>query len=162
MEFSIPLAFASPSLRPLPRDPNSRKKFTANEDAILTCLVGQFGHLGWDVIASHMPGRNSRQCRERWKHYLSVGFTDEPWTKSEDALLLEKKRELGPRWTKISRFFERRSDIQVKARWTKLNQREQLALTRSGAADPSQTLPEELLFTDLEDKFDDGSAWGLE
>jgi hypothetical protein len=67
-----------------------------------------------------MPGRNARQCRERWKHYVSVGCVTRPWTKAEDALLIEKEQEHGPHWTTLTQFFQRRSDVQIKTRWLKL------------------------------------------
>jgi hypothetical protein len=102
-------------------EPGSRKKFSPQEDANLMMLVAQLGSAAWDLIAREMAGRNARQCRERWKHYLSVGFTERPWTKAEDTLLLRKQGEFGPRWTKLSCFFQNRSDIQLKARWMKLS-----------------------------------------
>jgi hypothetical protein len=108
---------------PLAPDSDPRKKFSPQEDAKLLMLVAQFGPLAWDPISREMPNRNPRQCRERWKHYLSVGFADRPWTKAEDDLLLKKRQELGPRWTKLSQFFQNRSDIQIKARWLKLTDR---------------------------------------
>jgi hypothetical protein len=107
-------------------DPEPRKKFSPQEDANLLMLVARFGSLSWDAIACEMPGRNPRQCRERWKHYLSVGFAERPWTKAEDDLLIEKQQELGPRWTKLSRLFQNRSDIQLKSRWLKLTERTQI------------------------------------
>ena len=64
-----------------------------------------------------MNGRNARQCRERWKHYLSSNRGKSPWTEEEDKLLLEKMEELGPKWTKIATFFQDRTDIQIKTRW---------------------------------------------
>jgi hypothetical protein len=115
-------------MNPIPRrDGNVRKKFSECEDAMLIWLVSQFGSLGWEEISRRMPNRNARQCRERWKHYLSVGFTDRPWTKTEDDLLLEKHAEYGPRWTKLSTFFHKRSDIQVKNRCLKLIKRREAA-----------------------------------
>jgi hypothetical protein len=107
---------ASPDLSP-------RKKFSPQEDANLMMLVAQFGSLAWETISREMPGRNARQCRERWKHYLCVGFSERPWTKAEDDLLLRKRQELGPRWTKLSHLFQNRSDIQIKARWLKLTEK---------------------------------------
>jgi hypothetical protein len=104
----------------MPSNVPARKKFTPSEDAMLMCLVAQFGRFGWDVISSKMHNRNPRQCRERWKHYLSVGFEDRAWTKAEDDLLLEKEEQIGQRWTKLTAFFHNRSDIQIKARWVKL------------------------------------------
>ena len=64
-----------------------------------------------------MPGRNVRQCRERWKHYLSSEITKKlPFTEEEDRIIMQKYMELGPKWTKIARCVENRSDIQVKTR----------------------------------------------
>ena len=48
-----------------------RAKFTKEEDEMLKNLVENFGDNNWQVISSKMPGRNSRQCRERWQNYLS-------------------------------------------------------------------------------------------
>jgi hypothetical protein len=104
-------------------EPSSRKKFMPCEDARLVQLVMPSRTPDWEAIARNMPGRNARQCRERWKHYVSVGCIDRPWTQSEDDLLIEKECSIGPRWTQISTFFYNRSDIQVKSRWIKLTQR---------------------------------------
>ena len=96
-----------------------RMKFLPEEDASLKQLVALYGDTSWVQIASRMPGRNIRQCRERWKHYLSCNRAKSPWTEEEDRLLFEKYCEFGPKWTKISRFFNERSDIQIKSRWQK-------------------------------------------
>ncbi|KAK8864047.1 hypothetical protein M9Y10_011741 [Tritrichomonas musculus] len=94
-----------------------REKFLPEEDEQLRELVDKYGINSWDTIAECMPGRNARQCRERWKHYLSSNRGKAPWTEEEDKLLLEKMEELGPKWTKIATFFEDRTDIQIKTRW---------------------------------------------
>jgi hypothetical protein len=80
-------------------------------------MVEIYGTHSWRVIAEVMPGRNVRQCRERWKHYLSCEKPNEPWSPEEDRLLAEKIARLGPRWTKLAAFFPGRTDIQVKAHW---------------------------------------------
>jgi hypothetical protein len=135
---------------------------------MLTCFVAQFGPLGWDAIAACMPGRNARQCRERWKHYLSVGFSDRPWTKEEDELLMLKQEEFGPRWTKISAFFQKRSDIQLKARWTRLMEKKAKAAKTQADVEPVAPaeqpgvvfhVDDEPTFTEFENGFDDGSSW---
>jgi hypothetical protein len=61
--------------------------------------------------------RNPRQCRERWKHYLSGSTTRVPWTPEEDRLLFDRVCELGPCWTKIAGLLGTRTDIEVKTRW---------------------------------------------
>jgi hypothetical protein len=41
----------------------------------------------------------------------------------EDSLLLEKVRELGKRWGKMTPFFKGRTDLQLKTRWGKIVKR---------------------------------------
>lgn len=94
-----------------------REKFLPQEDEMLRQLVDKYGPCAWEQIAREMPGRNVRQCRERWKHYLSGTASKEPWTEEEDQLLFEKMKEIGPKWTKLTQFFKGRTDIQIKARW---------------------------------------------
>jgi hypothetical protein len=94
-----------------------RAKFAVIEDVQLRQLVAEYGVENWRHIASLMPGRNPRQCRERWKHYLSGNGIPIPWTVAEDQLLLERVQAWGPRWTRIANFFGNRTDIEVKARW---------------------------------------------
>jgi hypothetical protein len=48
-----------------------RFRFTLNEDHILTDLMMRGGSKSWTWVASHLPGRNSRQCRDRWNHFLA-------------------------------------------------------------------------------------------
>ena len=94
-----------------------REKFLHEEDQKLRELVSIYGECSWDIISEKMPNRNQRQCRERWKHYLSGTKVKIPWTEEEDEVLFKKMSELGPKWTKIATFLNGRTDIQVKARW---------------------------------------------
>jgi hypothetical protein len=101
------------------RKPYSRSKFTSDEDVQLRNLVAEYGPLAWVEIANLMPDRNARQCRERWKHYLSNDQASLPWTEAEDALLFQKISELGPKWTRVATLLGNRSDIEIKMRWLK-------------------------------------------
>jgi hypothetical protein len=96
-----------------------QSRFTVEEDVQLRELVAEHGTTNWAAIAEQMQGRNARQCRERWKHYLSCNKRRVPWTRAEDDLLLEKVTELGPKWTKIAAVLGDRSDLEVKNRWIK-------------------------------------------
>jgi hypothetical protein len=104
-----------------------RCKFTAAEDTALVDLVGEFGPNDWDTIASHLPGRNASQCRDRWLSYLSPDVTNGPWTVEEEQLLLRKHVEFGPRWRRISLFFVGRTEINVKSRFLLIQRRLQKA-----------------------------------
>lgn len=95
-----------------------RMKFLPEEDEKLRELVAKYGK-SWNDIAKRLQGRNVRQCRERWKHYLSSDRAKSPWSNEEDLLLFQKFMELGPKWTKIAKFFDNRTDIQIKTRWMK-------------------------------------------
>jgi hypothetical protein len=94
-----------------------REKFLPEEDAKLRALVQAHGTHAWDRIAMQMPDRNPRQCRDRWKHYLSSEKSRLAWTAEEDELLYQKMHAIGPKWTMLSQFFPGRTDMQVKSRW---------------------------------------------
>lgn len=98
-----------------------RTKFTPGEDEKLRSLVKNIGLKNWKEISDHMPGRTSRQCRERWKHYLSIDCAKKAWTYMDDMMLLEKYKAFGPKWTTIANFFPGRSDIQIKTRIKELD-----------------------------------------
>lgn len=100
-----------------------RRTFTSEEDKLLRDLVAQFGEFNWSVIASQMTGRTSRQCRDRWKGYLSPTISTEEWTEVEDAFLQQQYKVWGPRWSKISQLMDGRSEIAVKNRWKLLTRR---------------------------------------
>jgi hypothetical protein len=93
-----------------------RHRFTHREDALIKEGVGQFGTSSWEEIASGLPGTTARQCRERWRHFLS-GRREVDWTEDEDKIIVDKVQELGPKWTHIASLLCHRTDADVKARW---------------------------------------------
>ena len=97
----------------------AKNHFSKEEDQRLRNLVFKFGDNNWKMISNFMPGRSSRQCRERYIGYLSPSLSFKPWTSEEDALLIEKLKEIGPKWSKMVPFFEGRSDCNIKNRWYK-------------------------------------------
>ncbi|OHT13423.1 hypothetical protein TRFO_16403 [Tritrichomonas foetus] len=94
-----------------------RQMFTTEEDNRLVELVKEHGDKNWRVISKHMPNRTTRQCRERYRNYLSPKVTNGPWTAEEDLLLEQKYIEYGPKWATIAQFFKSRSDVNIKNRW---------------------------------------------
>jgi hypothetical protein len=95
----------------------SRKVFRQEEDDQLASLVETYGTRCWDLIASHMPGRTARQCRDRWKFYVCPSVNRAPWTPEEDRLLLKKHHEIGGKWCVLCKFFQNRSLNNIKNRW---------------------------------------------
>lgn len=94
-----------------------RRPFTVEDDAKLIEMMNNSHFVNWDIIAQKMGNRSSRQCRERWVNYLSPGIRTDPWTEAEDQLLISKMNELGRCWSTIGRFFNGRSENDIKNRW---------------------------------------------
>lgn len=97
----------------------SRRKFTPQEDENLKCLISQFGSNNWIKIANLMPGRNAKQCRDRFCNYLSVFHKKDPWEPEEDEILLNLLSIIGSKWVEISKYIPGRSGNDVKNRWYK-------------------------------------------
>lgn len=99
----------------------SRHKFTSEEDEKLKELVKKYGiNRSWKRISAEMGARTPRQCRERYGNYLSPNVVNGPWSEDEDLMLLKLVKELGSRWCKILRFFDKRSDVNIKNRYSYL------------------------------------------
>jgi hypothetical protein len=101
----------------MPGVPSPKSKFAPFEDSLLRDAVRTHGSADWTVIATFVPGRNARQCRERWNNYVNPHLTQAAWTKADDQLLLEKFAELGSRWQLISGFFVGRSKNAIRNRF---------------------------------------------
>ena len=96
---------------------SSYKKFSEQEDYILRNVVNSFGAKNWRFIASMIPNKTARQCRDRYMNYLAPGFVHSDWTKEEDQLLAARYKEIGPHWAKIQRFFPNRTSNAIKNRF---------------------------------------------
>ena len=94
-----------------------KSKFTPEEDKILLSLVQNATDVDWSFIASQLPNRNPRQCRERWQNYLNPDLKAQIWTEEEDRLILERYNEMGPHWNAIGRTFVGRSGNAVRNRY---------------------------------------------
>ncbi|OHT17038.1 Myb-like DNA-binding domain containing protein [Tritrichomonas foetus] len=94
-----------------------RMPFKPNEDARLRELVEKYGDMNWAFVASQMPNRSVRQCRERWQNNLAAGVSKKKWTKEEDELLNAKYSEFGPRWKFFESFFPGRTSYNIRNRW---------------------------------------------
>lgn len=91
--------------------------WTVEEDELLKGLVKKHGDTAWSAIAKDMGTKGSKQCRRRWKNVLSINAKCTGWTEEEDAKLIEYHRELGNKWTAISKRFGDRTDNATKNRW---------------------------------------------
>ena len=129
-------------------------KWSQEEDDQLINAVKIYGKSNWSSIAQHVNGRNGKQCRERWIGILDPNLVRDGWTSLEDALLLEKQKEFGNKWSKIVSFFPNRSSITIKNRWNWL-----IKHTTPEQLIPSKKTDVIDLNEHKEDIFFTGSSW---
>ena len=85
-------------------DPTSKRRpWCAEEDLHLKGLVDQHGIKSWAIIASFLPQRNGKQCRERWRHHLRPGLTKGEWTAEEEEEIWTRVLEFGTKWVRRAR-----------------------------------------------------------
>lgn len=77
--------------------------WTAEEDRKVVELVGKYGAKKWSLIASNLPGRIGKQCRERWHNHLNPDICKEAWKEEEDRAILQAHMTLGNRWAEIAK-----------------------------------------------------------
>eukprot|EP00727_Mastigamoeba_balamuthi_P009133 m51a1_g4842 putative myb-related protein 3r-1-like (386) ;mRNA; r:224682-226465 len=88
------------------------------EDAVLVALVSRLGAHSWSKIATHIPGRVGKQCRERYYNHLAPEVNKEPWTPAEELRVMKLHAEHGNSWALISRLLNTgRTANDVKNLW---------------------------------------------
>ncbi|OHT01654.1 r2r3-MYB transcription factor [Tritrichomonas foetus] len=121
--------------------PIKKSKFTREEDSMLLELVQKYGENSWILVSKHMICRSAKQCRDRYMHTLKKDISDSSWTDNEDILLLSKYAKLGPKWSKISHFFTKKTESQLKNRYWVLSERnKQQIKNRSNGLNSTLTL----------------------
>ena len=91
--------------------------WTKEEDDKLVMLVTQYGAKRWSHIASHLEGRISKQCRERWHNQLNPNVRKDPWTEEEDQIILQQHRNHGNSWAEMAKMLVGRTDNAIKNRF---------------------------------------------
>jgi hypothetical protein len=102
--------------------------WTRDEDQVILQFVEQNGYKDWAKLAGLLPGRTGKQCRERFKHHLDPVLEHRAWTADEDERLVELHAQYGNQWTRISTFFEGRTDNCIKNRWNSTLQKRLLRI----------------------------------
>ena len=73
------------------------------------------GKIRWSVVATYVPNRNGKQCRERWHNHIDPDVNKSGWTKREDFEIVARYRAWGPKWAAIAAALgTHRTDNQVK------------------------------------------------
>ncbi|ETW04887.1 hypothetical protein H310_03995 [Aphanomyces invadans] len=82
---------------------NEKQPWNAAEDERMVNLIHKYGAGKWAVIASYLPGRNGKQCRERWHNQLNPAINKNPWSAEENEIILHMQAtSLLPGWGSLS------------------------------------------------------------
>ncbi|CAM9765727.1 unnamed protein product, partial [Phaeothamnion confervicola] len=89
--------------------------WTPEEDARLMELVAQ-GYKNWGQLSNHLPGRTSKQCRERWCHHLDPSINKATWSVEEDRVIEMMQAKIGNKWSQIALSLPGRTENAIKIR----------------------------------------------
>lgn len=101
------------------------KTWTENEDDTLKSIILSKGAKNWSNIANElnciihnrMLIRQGRQCRERWFNHLNPELKKGKWSQEEDQMLKVLQKDLGNKWSEISKLIKGRNENSVKNRF---------------------------------------------
>ena len=97
----------------------NKKTWDSETDEILLKLIKVNGACNWTNLSSYIPGRDGKQCRERWANQLNPLVNYRDWSVEESMLIfiLANDKRFKNRWSKISNMITGRTDGQIKNYW---------------------------------------------
>lgn len=93
------------------------RSWLPSEDELVRALVAQHGPRKWTLIASQLKTKTQKQVYARWRDYLQPGLTTKPWSKEEQAKLVELQGHVGNQWAVLARLMPGRSPNAIKNRF---------------------------------------------
>ena len=94
-----------------------KSQWTKEHDSVLTELIAEVGLQRWQTISTVVPGRQGKQCRERWNQQLNPLLNKEAWTAAENWLLFFLYEARPNHWTSMTDHLVGRPDNAIKNHW---------------------------------------------
>ena len=94
-----------------------KKIWVKEEDDIIMKWTKKHGAKKWRKVASLIPGRNAKQCRERWHNHLDPQISHHEWNEQEEWIQFLCHELHGPKWATILPYLNGRTDNSIKNRW---------------------------------------------
>lgn len=99
-----------------------KKRWSKEEDDLLNKLCDKYppNNRDWKLISTFFtnPIRSEYQCQQRWQKVLNPDLIKGPWTKEEDAKVIDLVQKYGPkRWSLIAKHLRGRLGKQCRERW---------------------------------------------
>lgn len=108
----------------------TKSTWSIQEDEHLKNIVNQFGPKNWQSIANTLnreigqPNKRiGKQCRERWLNQLQPCINKDPWSQTEELVLLETYKRFPKQWAKIAKEIPGRTENMVKNRFNALSKK---------------------------------------
>jgi hypothetical protein len=99
-------------------DPHLVKgSWTGEEDQMILEFVKNHGTKNWTQLATLLPGRIGKQCRERWINHLDPDINHSAFTPDDDHQIIELHKLYGNKWAKMAAVMRTRSCNAIKNRW---------------------------------------------
>ncbi len=90
--------------------------WSKEEDLLLKKFVKESGTNDWFKATTIIEGRSTKQIRERWMNVLDPTLKKAKWTVEEEKILFELFLKFGSKWAKLRKFFQGRTENQLKNR----------------------------------------------
>ncbi|CAD8161475.1 unnamed protein product [Paramecium pentaurelia] len=98
------------------QEKRTKRKWSNEEDRILLDSFELYGKQ-WIKIAEKLPGRTSKQVRDRYVNQINPIINHDEWNEAEDKIIMKEFQQNGPRWAQIAKQLNNRSENQVKNRF---------------------------------------------
>ena len=130
--------------------------WTSEEDKILINWVKLNGATEFICCNNIIPGRNSKQCRERWFNVLNPKVLKGDWHLTEDYLIYKLYLTFGGKWIKFVPFFKGlRAENSIKNRFYSTIRRFNTLLKKQNKFLESESQKIVVIFQDLRKKLID-------